>query len=355
MTRIASLLLVLVLVACGGGRSSPEAPVAGEHAGAEAAAAVDASAPRATSIRLPRDEAPHAAPIEWWYYTGLLRTAANRSYGFELVVFQAAMPKGLRAYLGHLAITDRASGTFHLATKSAVASPESRDEGFDLDVDGWRMKGHAGSDEIAAALDGYGFDLKLAAQKPVVLQYGDGEMTIGSERPFYYYSYTRMAASGSMVVGDTREPVEGSAWMDHQWGEMGGGFDGWDWFSLRLDDRTEVMIFRVRRSDAPSFLGGTFVEADGTYRELVSDETVFTPTGTWTSPHTGGTYPHGWTVKVSSLALEVEVVPVLADQEFYESEFHTPVYWEGLCDVRGKRGSSELTGHAYVELVGYAR
>ena len=40
-------------------------------------------------VELPRDlYAHHEAQTEWWYYTGHMRTAAGRRFGFELVFFK---------------------------------------------------------------------------------------------------------------------------------------------------------------------------------------------------------------------------------------------------------------------------
>ena len=37
------------------------------------------------------------------------------------------------------------------------------------------------------------------------------------------------------------------AWMDHQWGNfVVGAVGGWDWFSLQLDDQTELMLYVLR-------------------------------------------------------------------------------------------------------------
>jgi predicted secreted hydrolase len=54
---------------------------------------------------------------------------------------------------------------------------------------------------------------------------------------------------------------------------------------------------------------------------------------------------------VPALALDLEVRPVLADQELTGR----PPYWEGAVDVSGTRGAKRLTGRGYVELVGYAK
>jgi predicted secreted hydrolase len=51
------------------------------------------------------------------------------------------------------------------------------------------------------------------------------------------------------------------------------------------------------------------------------------------------------------LSLELELVPVLADQELGT----TPRYWEGAVDANGERAGQRLLGRGYVELTGYAQ
>jgi predicted secreted hydrolase len=55
-------------------------------------------------------------------------------------------------------------------------------------------------------------------------------------------------------------------------------------------------------------------------------------------------------VRVPSLQLDVDVRPVLANQELGT----TPHYWEGAVDVSGTHAGQNASGRGYVELVGYA-
>lgn len=305
-------------------------------------------------VTLPEDEAPHKDPVEWWYYTGVLKAESGESYGFELVVFQAFIV-GQPAYLAHFAVTDLAKKSFALDTQLSLGPQPPAKAGFDLTVGGWRVAGHDGKDQLAASMKGYAIELNLAAKKPVVLQYGKGWMTVGSTKPFYYYSYTDMAVSGSITVDGVKKNVTGTTWMDHQWGTMGQDYSGWDWFSLRLDDRTDVMLFTVRRPGKPGFNGGTVIDAAGKGLELKDTDFSVKSTGQWVSPHTQGTYPHGWTVTIPSQQLDVTITPLVADQEFHQSIGGTPIYWEGLCRISGTRAGKPIGGDAYVELTGYAK
>jgi predicted secreted hydrolase len=157
-------------------------------------------------------------------------------------------------------------------------------------------------------------------------------------------------ASGAWVA------VEGQAWMDHQWGNFvvpSGG--GWDWFSLQLADNTELMLYVLRTPEGETTaVYGTRIEADGSARDLAEGAIEITPTGHWTSPHSGGTYPLGWRIEAPDEALRLWVTPRLDDQELYfpGAAVESPIYWEGAVLVEDERGSE--VGLGYVELTGYA-
>jgi predicted secreted hydrolase len=133
---------------------------------------------------------------------------------------------------------------------------------------------------------------------------------------------------------------------------------GWDWFSVQLDDGTELMLFQLRRADGSvdAFSSGTLVAADGSARTLAprgaEAPAGFTigPTGTWRSPRTGGAYPSGWVLAVPEADLQLTLAPRLADQEMAVSY----AYWEGAVEVKGTAGGRAVSGSGYVELTGYA-
>src|SRR5262249_34778294 len=153
-----------------------------------------------------------------------------------------------------------------------------------------------GRDHLLAGMDGYGIDLALVGEKPAALHNGGGLITIGPAGDSYYYSRTRMSVSGALTVDGLVRPVTGVAWMDHQWGNfvLGGG-GGWDWFSLQLDDRTELTAWTVRGDDGrPVLVFGTYVDAEGRTQHLAGDAFRAEALDRWTSPKTGATYPARW-------------------------------------------------------------
>jgi predicted secreted hydrolase len=128
---------------------------------------------------------------------------------------------------------------------------------------------------------------------------------------------------------------------------------GWDWWSLQLGDGRELMLFEIRRADASreGASGGTLVRQDGGTRRLRSTDFEVAVLDRWTSPHTRADYPARWRVRVPAEQLELEVTPLLSDQEMRTSF----VYWEGAVSISGTSRSRPVAGRGYVELTGYAR
>ena len=125
-------------------------------------------------IELPRDQAPHDTLTEWWYYTGHLRAADGRQYGFEFVIFQTVRGDYPVFYLGQFAVTDRGRQTFQHTSKLAQGSQIGRQDGLDLTVQDWHMRGALGQDHLQAGLDGYALDVDLTSEKPPALHDEDG-------------------------------------------------------------------------------------------------------------------------------------------------------------------------------------
>jgi predicted secreted hydrolase len=305
-------------------------------------------------VQFPLDESPHNNLTEWWYYTGHLFTEAGERYGFEFVIFQVVRGDNPVAYFAHMAVTDGPRGRFWHDQRGQLGSQIGKRDGFDLDVRGWQLTGALGHDAIQARTEAYGLDLQLTAAKPPALHEGRGYISFGPVGDSYYSSRTRLAVEGALYDGERRVPVRGQAWMDHQWGDFL-VLGGWDWYSLQLDDETEVMLFVTRAPDGgPGLTLGTYVAADGASRDLAAADFDVSPTGTWTSPHTGAVYPSGWEARVPALGLELDLVPTLVDQELVATATTGLAYWEGQVEVRGRRGAEPLAGLGYVELTGYA-
>ena len=304
-------------------------------------------------VTFPADEAPHQDLTEWWYYTGHLEADDGRQWGFEFVTFQVLRATLQPVYLTHFAITDQQRGDFQYVVKGSQGPQAQPPQGFAFDVDGQRMSGLNGRDTLQAGLDGYTVDLNLHTDRPPVL-HGGGLVTFGPAGDSYYYSRTRMSLSGTIEDHGQPIAVHGQAWFDKQWGNflvMGGG---WDWFSIQLDDGTDVMLNLIRdRQGTVQLAYGTYVMPDGSFRNLDGNQFAVAALGSWTSPHTGITYPSGWRASIRDAALDLTLQPVIPDQELDTHESTGLIYWEGAQAVTGTLDGRPIAGKGYVELVGY--
>jgi predicted secreted hydrolase len=312
----------------------------------------------------PEDHGPHPDfRTEWWYYTGNLTTAAGRHVGFQLTFFRVALSPtddsresawGTRQlYLGHFAVTDTVGRRFHAASRSSRAAlglAGAQAAPFRVWVEGWSAEGEEKATRLRAQDGDVAIDLTVSPAKPVVLQGDRGFSRKGPEpgNASLYYSFTRMAASGTVRLGSETLEVSGEAWMDREWSTsaLGEDLEGWDWFAVQLDDGRDLMVYLLRRRDGTvdPFSAGTLVAADGTARRLEAGDVRVETLAHWTSPHSGVRYPARWRLSVPLAELRLEIEPRLADQELRVGTR----YWEGGVGMAGS-----AAGQGYVELVGY--
>lgn len=346
---------------------------------------------RAEDVRAfvwPEDHGPHPAyRTEWWYLTGHLDGPDGESFGFQVTFFRNALapedPDRRSAWstnqlwMGHAALTDVVGGTHRYEERfargaaglaGAVADP------FRVWLDDWELvrdpeappvpgTGSAFPFRLFASLDpGEGgepaawLDLRVEEGKPPVLQGDRGLSQKGPERgnASFYLSWTRMPLSGRVFLDGREVEVSGEGWMDREWSTsaLDELHEGWDWFSLQLDDDREIMFFELRRSDGePEPLNhGALVEADGSWRVLGAEDVLLEVLDWWASPLDGARYPSGWRVRIPSDGLDLVLTPRVRDQEMNVS-FR---YWEGALDVEGTRHGIRIRGRGYAELTGYA-
>jgi predicted secreted hydrolase len=162
-----------------------------------------------------------------------------------------------------------------------------------------------------------------------------------------------LETEGAVTVAGNQFSVTGASWMDREWSTsaLSDEQSGWDWFALQLSDNTELMFYQLRRKDGQpdSNSSGSFVLADNTKISLKKDDVTIKNLDTWKSPHSKITYPSRWHLAVPVQNLEVEIVPLINDQELNVSYR----YWEGAVSVNGTKNGKPVSGQGYVELAGY--
>jgi predicted secreted hydrolase len=326
------------------------------------------------TFEFPRDHGAHPEfQTEWWYYTGHLRSESGRRYGFELTFFRVGVdpdragrnPWELRDLaLAHFAITDIDGRKFTYHEKVNRMSPftaAAASGRLGLFNEGWSAVARPdGSWRIRAAAGEDALDLVLRSSKPPAVHGADGISVKGSEEgaASHYYSMTRLRAEGTIRAGGTEQRCSGQAWMDHEFSSsvLGPGQEGWDWFSLQLDDGTELMLYQIRNLDGTidPASSGSFIDRRGRVETLGARDYRIEPLGTWRSPKSGGTYPMGWRITVPKRAIALEVAEEMREQELITTSSTGVAYWEGAVSARGMARGGNVSARGYVEMTGYA-
>jgi predicted secreted hydrolase len=330
---------------------------------------------------------------EWWYHTGHLKVPeksgkdSNREFGYEATLFRAARPLTAaispetsawvspQVYLTHIALTDVKGKKFHYASGYERDNPYHKV----VTVHPWRLrtrqlevqhqKNIRPGDpiwDLNLNHEDFRLHLRLVPEKSIVYHGQNGYSKKGNcaTCASMYYSYTRLNSIGEIQLLDpkaSRQPrpmkVVGKSWFDHEFGssQLTQKQVGWDWFAIQLDNKRELMVYRMREGDgsiSPES-GGTLVLSTGDTLTLKNTEIKVTPTSEWKSPNSGATYPNAWKVEVPKYKISLELTPKLQNQELYFSAQKSLSYWEGACTVKGKQDSKAVKGNAYVELAGY--
>ena len=331
------------------------------------------------AFEFPRDHFAHPAfDSEWWYYTGNLFTAGGRHFGFELTFFRRARAVEIREpsawdldqiWLAHFTITDTREERFVVDERINRSGPGIA--GADASKrriwnGNWSLEwrpGDAGrpTQVLTAMNREASLRLTLTPAKPVVIHGADGVSRKVASDPravSHYLSFTRLAATGTIIVEDEAFAVSGTAWMDHEFFSDYPLEDkvGWDWMSIQLDDGADLMLFGLRdaEGDHGPDTTGTLVKADGGTRPLEWGGVHLRPERRWTSGATGAEYPVEWEVAIPALDLRLDVRPRVDAQEVYTEDGLLPVYWEGAVLVSGERRGRPVAGVGYLEMTGYA-
>lgn len=333
-------------------------------------------------LQFPMDHGAHPGyQTEWWYYTGNLQSTTGSRYGFQLTFFRrqtapledkdrwpkpASSWRTLQLYFAHAAVSDIDGGVFTHREKMSRGAlnlagvRQDSPEPIEIFLEDWSALIGPTVHSLSANADDFKIQLSLKPVKPPVLHGKGGVSLKGStpDRASCYYSFTRLEATGSLVVAGKEVSVSGTAWMDHEFSSapLEPVYVGWDWFSLQFSDRSELMVYLLRKKDG-SFgpvSSGTFVDPSGGTRHLDRNEFSMEILNSWKSPRSEATYPSGWRLLVPTLDLDLTIRPNLLDQEL-ETEGSTRItYWEGSASAQGRSGSQPIQAVGFVELTGYA-
>ena len=310
---------------------------------------------------------------EWWYYTGHLETDSGKSYGYQVTFFRFGVrdrqrhmsepPLFTDLYMAHFALSDIAAKNFRYRERINRGYGDRAGAATDRYLvwnEDWKVEGDGNNHQIFVSDRGTTLQLSLRSLKPPVLhgEHGHSQKGEGEGRASYYYSLTRMQTDGELTIDGKKETVRGLSWMDHEFGSNQLREDqvGWDWFSIQLDNETELMLFLMRRKDGSvdPYSSGTLVSASGATKHLALADFRIEVLQRWKSSKSNANYPMGWRVSIPFEQIELEIKPAFPEQELITSRSTRVTYWEGAVGITGTFKNAPVNGNGYVEMTGYA-
>jgi predicted secreted hydrolase len=362
------LLAVFYLYALERGTPDTQSDLSGVLSG-ESEGFARAEQPRA--FVFPSDHGPHPDfRNEWWYITAHLHDQDGQVFTLMLTFFRfglAAEPASTdwgspQLYMAHYALLDLAQQRHYHGERlqrAAHGLAGASRRPYRVWLNDWQLSGSEQDlwpAQLSLRTEDFDLQLELTPQKAPVLQ-GDAGLSRKSADPgnaSYYYSYTRLAASGDIQLGGQSHTLQGQAWMDREFGSsaLAGDQLGWDWFSLQLDNQQELMIYQMRLRDGgvdPSS-HGVWVQADGSSQALKQDDYQLTVLEHWTSDDGSRRYPSRWRLSVPSINTELNIEPLYPDQEMRDTRFR---YYEGAVQAQGQHGNDDVRAKGFVEMTGY--
>ena len=203
------------------------------------------------------------------------------------------------------------------------------------------------------------FDLTLSQQGLPFLVLGSGVLPIPKtcgtplQTKNFYYSLTRLQASGTITIGDETFQVTGVTWMDHEYGAFASGGKPIKWIlqDMQLDNGVCISNFTL---DEPQEGVATKSIATVQYpgKETVWVLSTTKPSKPWTSPISGKTYFMQLDVTMHKDLIPwwpnatLTVTSLIESQEFPSAGGSV---YEGVASVTGEFNGTPVTGTAWNE------
>ncbi len=316
-------------------------------------------------IKFPKDELAHDNIIEWWYFNGHLKDKKGNKYSFMDCLFKADIKKVkipfLRKipfkthYFSHSILFDiKKKKSYPKIDYVSLVSKDSFSKPLlfvnymnPIIVHGYFNSVIEQTTKSKYHIKTENFDLNLTSIKNPLLENGTGYVNLKTKGTFYY-SLTNLKTEGTIKINGKEIKVKGKSWMDHQWADVSYSKDKWTWFSIQLDNNTEIVCFEYNDGKNKTYLATISYSNN---RQVSTNNIKLTPINTiWQSNITKAKYPLSWKIEIPSKNIELEVKSLIKKQEMI---FGTINYWEGPLTVKGIMNKKKVKGVGFLELVGY--
>jgi len=310
-------------------------------------------------IKLPKDELKHNKIIEWWYFNGNLKDKKGNQYSYMHCFFKADTKKAelpfyrlpsKYSYFSHSIISDIKHKKFYSNIRPLIFVSKESLSKDPLKINYFYPSLEGGQDCAIKKINLNTYtiktgklDLTLTSKKETFPVNKTGFLDIKS-RSTYYYSLTNIITKGKIKVNNKWISVEGKSWMDHQWANAKYVKDNWTWFSIQLDNKTEVICFEYKyKKISKQVLGICYPNGK---QEHLSKFQLTPKNKPWKSKETDVKYPLNWEIKVPG-KLKLDISPMLKKQEMLFIDIN---YWEGPIKISGKFKNKKVKGLGFMEL-----
>lgn len=324
--------------------------------------------PAGSLISFPSDEGRHPAEaVEWWYIAGHLRgESTGSSYSFMLSYFHYPGDSLGISYDGFriLNLSNDDSGEFHTETMPVRSYRDLATDHLHLDVQLFNMvreswdhrEEPAGSRipyeyEISATAEHGSLNLSTVLQKRPLIPGGDGLFDQGASSYTYYYSLTDNLVSGEINFDGVLENVNGSAWIDRQYGSFNPqSGEQYEWFFIQLSNGMDLNVWNLFTSEnllpeEQAFKHmAIYVDEDTQYTEhnFKLERQAYT-----CLPVSGNCYASQW--RLSSEMNQIDLIISTLDQD---SEVSLPfTFFEGSATISGTVNGVAVSGKGFAELL----
>jgi predicted secreted hydrolase len=341
---------------------------------------------RSNVIEFPAAHAPQKSyQQEWWYLTANLTTESGEALATQWTLFRRGV-ENKHWYFAHAALADTQhhQSAFRSARAElgnlTINSKVTETKPFNAKIDDWQWQSskellpanlHYGNFVSKDASDNVSPDATKEVSKgkqlwQVNLNLALDESSSANPKENYflqgdngysqkhqtlaiashYYSQPFIKVSGEVYWQNKWQKVTGNAWFDREWGSQMLAEDqqGWDWFSLRLNEHTALMVYRIRSTDK-DYLYGSLMQRDGTIRTLSSEDIIIKSHFSNQSV-ANAEYPDSFAIEIAQEEIDI-TVKVINKSQIMRFGIE---YFEGMVSFSGSH-----QGQGFLEMTGYEK
>lgn len=322
---------------------------------------------------------------EWWYLTANLMTENGQSLATQWTLFRRAV-EDKHWYFAHAALANEQEHySAYRSARAELGNIIFENKPFQAKIDEWSWQsfehflsanlqygGFIDGDNSSNEQSKWQVDLTLSVDLnscsvddlikqqfkldvseyqhfyPRACYFLQGEKGFSQKHQYlniasYYYSQPFVEVEGKVFWQNKWQKVTGQAWFDREWGSqmLAEEQQGWDWFSLRLDENTALMVYQIR-SDNDDFRYGSIMQRNGKIHTLSYQDIEIKNVSEQNLDN--NRYPEQFLITIEKEKININV-RVINNKQIMRFGIE---YFEGMVDFSGSH-----TGTGFLEMTGY--